>query len=91
MWVWVPHSPSSTNRLQCSDRVKYTAGQLLESSPTVNMDLNIKVRILIICVCLLFPTSEQCNKNSETASTSVSNDPGMYHEGISDPGESQEY
>jgi len=40
------------------------------------------MRILIICVFLLFPTSEQCNKNSGTASTSVS---GMYHEGISDP------
>ena len=76
--VSLSHSPSITN-------------QLLESSPTVNMDLNKKVRLFLICVFLLFPNSEQCNKKGGTASTSVSNDPGkpgIYHEGINDPGDS---
>ena len=65
--------------------------RLLESSPTVNMDFNKIVRIFLICAFLPFPNSEQCNKKGGTASISVSNDPGkpgIYNEGISDPGDS---
>ena len=79
----------------CSVRVKIYNGseQLLDSSPTSNMNLKIKkVRIFLFCVSLLFSNSAQCNKKSKTASTSVSRKvPRKYPEVTSGPGESEKY